>query len=232
MSFKAKLFIEEEERNILNARQMYSRFADVNGRPTSKPVGGTLDFSIESTGSDGFFYNNMFSQTTKCKGEIVFYRRDGFTTLFKIEFANAQILSLNESFHAIDDKPLHMNVRIGWGIMKMRNVIHEKTWNPNNPFEEITPTVISQEEEKEIVAYHITDTDGNELEEYETGDKIILNIETKNRIGDSLTIHLEDKTHDFKYNGELLENDMLKDYVVNSDMEKVELEVINQSQQA
>jgi len=116
--------------------------------------------------------------------------------------------------------------------MKMRNVIHEKTWNPNNPFEEITPTVISQEEEKEIVAYHITDTDGNELEEYETGDKIILNIETKNRIGDSLTIHLEDKTHDFKYNGKLLENDMLKDYVVNSDMEKVELEVINESQQA
>ncbi len=230
MSFKAKLFIEEEDRNVLNASQMYSRFVDVNGRPTSKPVGGLLEFSIESTSNDSFFYNNMFSQTRQCKGEIIFYKRDGFSTLFKIEFANAQILSLNESFHAIDNQPLHMNISIGWGIMKMRGVIHEKTWNPNNPFEAIAPTVISEEEEKEIVSYHITDTEGNELEEYEAGDKIILNIETKNRVGDKLTIHLEDKTHDFKYNGELLKNDMLKDYVINNDLEEVELEVVNQSQ--
>ena len=231
MSFEAKLFIEDEERNILNARQVYSRYADVNGRPTGKPTGGTLDISIESTGNDNFFYNNMFSQTMKCKGEIIFYRRDGFSTLFKIEFANAQILSLSEKFNAIDDKPLHMNIRIGWGIMKMRGITHEKTWNPNNPFETIAPTVINDKEEKELIAYHITDTAGNELEEYETGDTIVLNIETKNRIGDNLKIYLEDKTHDFKYNGEVLENDVF-DYVVNSDMEKVELEVINQSQQA
>ena len=160
MSFKAKLFIEEEERNILNATQMYSRFADVNGRPTSKPVGQQLQFSIESTGDDSFFYNNMFSQTSKCRGKIIFYRRDGFSTLFKIEFANAQILQLSEQFNAVNDKPLHMTISIGWGIMKMRDVIHEKTWNPNNPFIEIAPTQISrgnEEKEEEETAGFLVD---------------------------------------------------------------------------
>ena len=227
MSFLAKLFIEDEVRNILNVNQVYSRIADVNGRPITKAVGHKLEFAIESTIDDSFFYESMFSQTSQCEGEIVFYKRDGISTLFKMEFANAQILNLTESFNAIDSLPLHINISIGWGIMKMKGVIHQEPWNPNNPFIEIEETT-RQEEEKEVTRYFVTDTEGNELDEYKTGEKIILNIETKNRIGDRITIHLNDKPHDFKYGGQILENDKLSNYTINSDLEQIELDVINQ----
>ena len=111
--------------------------------------------------------------------------------------------------------------------MKTRDVIHQETWNPDNPFIEIEETVIT-EQEKELLRYFVTDIEGNELEEYKTGEKIILNIETRNRIGDSITIHLNDKTHDFKYGGQTLENDKLSNYVINKDLEQIELDVINQ----
>jgi len=119
MSFLAKLFINDEVRNILNAKQAYSQIADANGRPLSKPFGQKLEFAIESTGDDSFFYENMFSPTNKCQGEIVFYKRDGISTLFKMEFANAQILNLQESFNAINNLPLQMNIAIGWGKRKL-----------------------------------------------------------------------------------------------------------------
>jgi hypothetical protein len=115
MSFKAKLFIGGEERNVLNANQIYHRFADVNGRPTSKSIGAPLEFTIESTHHDSYFYENMFSPTMKCEGEIIFYRRDGFSTMFKIEFANAQIIGLNEYFNATNKMPLSLSLKIGWG---------------------------------------------------------------------------------------------------------------------
>ena len=227
MSFLAKLFINDEVRNILNAKQAYSRIADVNGRPSSRPLGHKLEFAIESTKDDSFFYESMFSPTHKCQGEIVFYKRDGISTLFKMEFANAQILDLSESFNAIDTLPLHMNIAIGWGIMKTKGVTHQEPWNPSNPFVEIEETT-REEEEKEVTRYYITDTNGEELETYNLGDTIILNIETLNRIGDIITISLEDKSHDFKYNGQILPNDTITDYTISNDLEQIELEVIAQ----
>ena len=228
MSFQAKLFVNDEVRNIINANQVFSRYADVNGRPVTKPIGGPIEFTIESTRDDSFFYDNMFSPSNKCKGEIVFYKRDGLSTLFKLEFANAQIINLSEHFDAIGSRPMHMNISIGWGIIKIRGVIHEEIWNPNNPFLDIKETKINNKD-KEVTRYFITDENGEELERYKVGDTIILNIETLNRLGDTMTISLEDKTHDFKYNGQVLNNDTIKDYVISSDSEKIELEVVKQS---
>jgi len=227
MSFLAKLYINDEVRNILNANQVFSRFVDVNGRPTSKPIGGRLNFRIESTNNDSFFYNSMFSTTEKCRGEIVFFKRDGMSTLYKMEFANAQILELSEHFDAVGNDPLYMNISMGWGIIKMNGVVHQETWNPNNPFISIQETVLTSPT-KEVIRYFITDTENNELETYKLGEKIVLNIETKNRVGDVITITLNDKTHDFKYNGQVLENDKLTNYTITSDLEQITLDVINQ----
>ena len=45
-------------------------------------------------------------------------------------------------------------------------------------------------------------------------------------IGKPFTINLDDPEIDFKYNGRVLENDTLKDYTINSDIETIELEAI------
>lgn len=80
--------------------------------------------------------------------------------------------------------------------------------------------------EKKLVEYFMTDAKGKRIDKFEVGDTVVLNIKTENRIGDKLTIHLEDKTHDFRYQGEVLKDDKISDYIINKDVEKVELEVI------
>ncbi len=211
MSFLAKLFINDEKRHILNASQVFSRFSDVNGRPTGKPIGGRLNFIIESTRDDSFFYESVISPTAKCQGEIVFYKRDGLSTLFKMEFANAQILSLSEEFTAVGEMPLCMNISIGWGIMKIRETIHQETWNPNNPFVEIEETVIS-EEEPTIIGYHIEDLNGHiiDKEEIEVDDEIILVVESLNAVGEVYELDLDDSKLDYEYNGSKLDDDKLE----------------------
>lgn len=82
--------------------------------------------------------------------------------------------------------------------------------------------------DKTLTDYYLTDKDGKKVEEYEVGDMITLNIKTKNRIGDTLTIHLEDQTHDFKYNGEVIK-EKLTGITISKDEEKIELEVIVQA---
>ena len=52
------------------------------------------------------------------------------------------------------------------------------------------------------------------------------------RIYNNLNIHLDDKTHDFKYKGQILKNDILRNYKIGSNLEQIELEVINQQELA
>lgn len=101
--------------------------------------------------------------------------------------------------------------------------------SPTSPQNETSPTAGGPAPEKKLTEYFLTDANGEKVEEYEVGDTITLNIKTENRIGDKLTIHLEDKTHDFKYNGEVLKDDKLTDYTITKDEEKIELEVIVQT---
>ena len=90
----------------------------------------------------------------------------------------------------------------------------------------VKPTTINNS--PELIHYYITDLEGNKLDKYKILDKIILNLETENAIGEILTVRIPDKTYDFKHNGIVLQNDTLKDYQISNDLEKIELEVIKQ----
>jgi len=192
MSFKAKLFIEDQERNILDAHLLYHRFSDLNGKPTSNPIGGPLRFSIESTGNDSLFYENMFSPSLQCQGEIIFYKRDGLSTLFKIEFANAHFLGLEENFSASGDEPLHMNITIGWGIIKVRGVVFEEYWNPNNPFlAQAAPTEIGVESPTISSIQWTENTSEETIKEATYGSNVALLGRIENPQGGSATVHIE-----------------------------------------
>jgi hypothetical protein len=93
---------------------------------------------------------------------------------------------------------------------------------------ETAPT--STRNEKKITNYYLTNTDGEAIEGYKKGDIIVVNIETLNRIGDSVTIDLNNAQYDFEYNGSILPNDTLKNIVIGSDLEQIELKVVAQKQ--
>lgn len=82
------------------------------------------------------------------------------------------------------------------------------------------------EQAGEIVALYFTDMNGQITDEAKPGDRIKLNIETKETIGELATIKIEEKTVGFKYKGEALTDDTLSDYKINNDLEQIILDVV------
>lgn len=210
MSFKAKLHIEGEERILLDAELVYSQIADYNGRPTQLPVGAPLQIAFESTRNDELFYNYMFHPDRKFKGYIRFFKRDGLQKLFDIEFANAYIINLYERFSSTGETPMYIDLTITYGISRVRNILHEKKWNPSNPF--ANEVGEDSELEPEIVSYHIEDNGGSiiDKEEIEVDEEIVLVIESKNAIGETFELDLDDSKLDYEHNGYKLEDDKLE----------------------
>ncbi|GAL64825.1 type VI secretion system tube protein TssD [Algibacter lectus] len=222
MSFKAKLYIEGQERNLLNSVLVYSQIADYNGRPTQLPVSEPLQLAFESTKDDELFYNYMFHPDRMFKGYIRFFKRDGFQKDFDIEFANAHIINLYEHFSSTGDDPMYMHIIISYGISRVRGTIHEKKWNPSNPFEEVEETA-TQEEETSILDLYYENSEGEQVSKLRKNKTVFLLINTSGMVGKSIDLDLSDSDFNFEYNGELLENDQLLGLEVTADTMKVEL---------
>ncbi len=146
-----------------------------------------------------------------------------------IELYDTLCIAHHDYFHSEGKDPMVSVLRLSPAIIVQDGrTLVEKNWKVSDlSRQNVEATAAPVASEPQLVNYFITDSSGNELEEYNTGDKIILQIETENRIGDVLTINLEDKTHDFKYNNNILVNDTLT-CVIGDDLEKIELEVIKQ----
>ncbi len=228
MAFQAKLCINDEERNVLDSTFLYQQLIDHNGRPKTTIHGGGITLLIESTKNDELFYDWMFSTHTTYNGYVRFYKRDGYSKLFDFEFANCHCVHMEEKFNAEGNDPLKMQLTLSPGIQRVRGQIFEKNWNPSNPFEGAAPITEREENlEPEIVGAVFKDSSGKEIQKVTEGN-VQLHIETKDMVGEMISIDLSDNNYDFLYNGELIENDLLEDISVRSDRMSIELEVIKQ----
>ena len=52
MAFQAKLFINDQERNILDTSFLYRQLIDTNGRPKNNVQDGKISLTMESTKND------------------------------------------------------------------------------------------------------------------------------------------------------------------------------------
>ncbi len=233
MAFQAKLFINNEERNVLDSVFLYDQLVDNTGRPKTDVKGGKIHILIESTSNDELFYDWMFSNYTMYKGYVRFYKRDGLSKLFDFEFANCHCVNLSENFNAESGEPLKMKLTLSPGIQRVRGQIFEKLWNPSNPFVEAAPITKREEKEPEFLGYHFEDENGEiiEKEDIEVGDEIFLVIETQNAEGEETTIDLADKSIDYEYQGKPLKNDILRGIIIQGDISKYKLKAINQQKE-
>ncbi len=223
MSFKAKLYIEGEERNLLDAELVFSQVADYNGRPSQLPVGAPLNLAFESTRNDELFYSYMFHPDRMFKGYIRFFKRDGLQKYFDIEFANAHIIRLHERFSSTGETPMYIGLTISYGISRIRDVIHEKKWNPSNPFANNSTETTEQEEEGSIVDIYYENENGEKISKLRKNKTIFLTVQTNNMVGKTIDIDLNDSDFDFEYDGALLDNNQLPDQEVTSETIKLEL---------
>lgn len=78
----------------------------------------------------------------------------------------------------------------------------------------------------EILECYFTDVDGSLIEQPQVGEEVLFVFRTKNMIGKTVDIDLEDNLSDFEYQGEMLADDTLRNYQVNSGTEKIPLRVM------
>ncbi len=227
MSVQAKVIIDHQEINLLYYDYGFNQKTDISGRPCTKPVFVGLTIEIESR-RDIEFAEWAFAanQTKQIELHITPVLMGGKTR--KLYFYDCHLLNWKNHFISTGNQPMSETLYISAAGVKDTSSTAEYStyWRTTFPQQEVEPIAI--ENSPEVLQYYITDLEGNEIDKYEASDKIILNLETKNCIGKKLTVKIPDKTYDFKHNGIHLQNDTLKDYIINSDVEKVELEVIEQ----
>ena len=136
----------------------------------------------------------------------------------------------SENFDGVNNQPMTTYVEVTFAILIVNSAVMDvKYWKVTDPYAPtVTPTEINQEEEKKFTRCYLTNTENKEIQDYSKGETIVVNLETSNRIGDVITINLDDAEYDFEYNGNLLPNDTLKNIVIGNDLEQIELKVIKQ----
>lgn len=234
---QAKLFVIGQEIELLWSEVDYYRDVNPIGKPSTTVHGGAITVCFATTHETDLILRWMTKESTADtfievdkmeEGKICFYQ-DGFDhpPTKTYTFSDAFPIEYSETFNANDENPLQTVMTISPAIQNYGSQLI-KHWNVSYlpPSEDIPHQ--SDQKTPQVEDYYITDLDGNRIEIANIGQKIILNIETKNLIGEFLTISLNDKDADFKYKDEVLPNDTLSDYKVTNNWEKIELEVIEQ----
>ena len=146
----------------------------------------------------------------------------------KLYFYDCHLVNWKNSFSSTGSNPMSETLDITCaGVEDSTSTgVYSAYWRETFKEDNVAPTTLDNE--PEFIGYYITDLEDNEIDNYKTGDRIRIYLETKNSIGEKIALSLNDKTQDFKHNGSILENDTLKDYHINNDLEQVELEVIDQ----
>ncbi len=228
-SFKGIAIIDGKERTLLRAEYTLYKLKDITGNPTTTTRKSPFHLMFESTGFDSDLYHYMFSPNASFSGELIFYDRDEFKTLYKVEFHKAYIVGLTEEFDNQDNLPLHINLEITCGAVKIKDVKKIENWVFEDPFIEVEPTVIEQQEEPEIIEMYYTDLEGNKMPKnnLKRGKEVFFVLKTLNAAGKELAIDLDNNKLDFEYNNEVLTDDILH-VNITADTMKLKLKTITE----
>ncbi len=231
-SFKAVAIIDGKQRNLLRAEYTLYKLRDITGNPTTTTRKTPIYLMFESTGFDEDLYYYMFSPTKNFSGELIFYDRDLLKTLFKVEFHKAYVVGLEERFDHNDNLPLHINLAITCGAIKIRDVKKIEKWVQEDPFKEVAPTVLEQAEPT-LLGYVFEDKDGNAIdrEKLKHNQEFDLIIQSEHSDGETIIIDLDDDELDFKYNGQIAKNDILRGIVLTGEETRVPLTAIRPQEQ-
>lgn len=228
MSIQAILHFDGKQLNIHQVQYGFKQNADDTGRPSYNPRFIGLDLVVEAT-KDNDFWEWVIHNYLAKQIKIQFIPRLMGSKSRIVEFIDAHCIHYTLNYNSTNTELVTITLKITAAGVKDHSTgtMFEEHWLTTRP---ANVAVTQKEENKKVIEYYLTDEEGNAIEEYEAGQIIILNIETANRIGDKMNVRLNDKEHDFKYEGSLLKNDTIKDFVVSSDVEKIELEVIDQQE--
>jgi len=228
MSIQIRLFVDDIEFRVLDFFFGFFQNSDYTGRPVSKTNAHPFNFTIEASKDITFVEWAMHATMMKKRVKIVFSPVNGMSKSTTIELLDVYCIFCNHHFTATGSNPFTVSFSLSPAtIIRNSEVLLKRHWAVTDPSNlNVQPTVIDNE--KKITNYYLTNKEGERIEGYKKDDIIVLNIETRNRIGDRVTIDLNDAEYDFEYNGSILQNDTLRNIVIGNDLEQIELKVVEQ----
>ena len=232
MGIKAKLIIDDLEINILKFSYDFNQASDVSGRPSQRVLFDGLTLTIE-TQKEVSLVEWMVAKNLTKQIQIHIFPRVIGGRIRRLYLYDAHLVNWRNNFSSTNEKPVSETLTITAGGFEdsFSEGVFSTTWRETfSGGNEVAATSI--DDLPELERYYITNLEGEEIEEYDVSDKIILNLETKNAIGERLTVSIPDKKYDFKHNGILLKNDTLENYTINNNLEQVELEVVLEQTEA
>lgn len=229
MSIQVTLIVDDTEFNLLQHYFGLFQNSDYTGRPTSAPQADTFDCVVEASKKDDVFFEwAIHPHLMKKKVEIIFSSRFGTGKSTKITLLDVHCTYCNYHFSSTGSNPFTVTFSLSPAIILINGqVMLSHHWKVTDPSLLNQPILIQEEDNQpRIIRQYMTDTDDVGLDEYSQGDKIYYVLESKDMIGESVDIELHDKEIDFLYRNKRLENDKIKNYTINSDIEKIPLQVI------
>lgn len=127
MSFLAKFSADGEEFTVLNCRFRFSQETDRTNRPTSIPMGGVVDLTIESNGSTNLF-DWMISSTKTQSGMVTFYRRDNMSKLKTLTFSDAHCIDYQEEYSHNTEFPMQITLQLSAKELKLNDSTYKNNW--------------------------------------------------------------------------------------------------------
>ena len=111
MSFKASLYIEDQELRVLDCEYTIAQSVDHKGKPSARPKGGSINILVEST-ADNFLFDWAASETQVKSGKVTFYRRDTMSKMKELQFTDAYCIKFTERFSANGEQPMRIRLAL------------------------------------------------------------------------------------------------------------------------
>lgn len=226
MSFSASLFIDNTERPILSSKIKLFQGVNASLKPCSLPDGGYIKLVL--SGSHNDLLQWMLDPGMMKKGLIRYYSRDGLSKTEDLEFWDCHCVGYNEGFTQFDSSPSTTEIVLSPGIFRFRGAVLEKEWKVTDLSQETEPVTNQNEirEKPQIVNCHMEDETGAVIKRAVREQTVFIVVNTKDMVGKKMDIDLSDTEIDFEHNGKRLENDILQDYAITSNLMKIELKAI------
>ncbi|QCE40960.1 type VI secretion system tube protein TssD [Psychroserpens sp. NJDZ02] len=220
MSVTGKLIIDDKEINILSFSFRFNQIADINGKPTIKPIFQGLKLVIE-TRKDLDLADWAFAANQTKQLELRIYPAILGGKTRKLYFYDCHLVNWTNNFSSTGNQPISETLNITAAGVKGSNstVEYSASWRTTFPQQEVEPTIIESDEPK-FLGYHFENKQGEKIQAEQ---KITLVIQTENAEGETISINLNDDRLDFKYNNKVIENDTLTGVSITGEETRVNL---------
>jgi len=128
MSYKATLFVEGEEYDILYCNFKLSRDTDAKGRPSSRVYGGRITFEIEATASTALIEKMINDQFRPFSGRVSYIKGDEESVMKDLEFNQAYFVYYEETLDITGKMPMNIRFTVSAEELVMGSASQSNNW--------------------------------------------------------------------------------------------------------